>query len=174
MNGKTIIKLSKTKFLFTTLGSFAFVALGINLWMIANAQTRVPPIAVQALAIMCILFFGLGAVIGSIKLFDNRPGIIIDQEGINIVGAYFIKWEDINDYSTVQVENTKCLLLYVQNPEDYIASAGRLKQVGMKMSMKMYETPFSISSNAYQCSFDELKNAILEGMKNHALSKRDK
>ncbi|MEI9933816.1 MAG: STM3941 family protein [Ferruginibacter sp.] len=115
-------------------------------------------------------------IIIKLKFFHN-PGIIINEEGIvdnsTIISKRLIRWTEIKDYSAVKTENKKFMLLFIDDPEHFLKEANRFAKFQMKWNMRKYKTPIRISTVFLQCSFDELKKAILEGMKNHALSKRD-
>jgi hypothetical protein len=168
------IKLNKRKSVRAMMISLVFVALGIYILVIADTQSAVASIGAMAIGIAAIVFFGTGAIIVFIKLFDNTPGIIINEEGINIVKEHLIRWEDITDYSTAMLRNKKLLLIYVENPEEYMSTATTLRRMAMKLTINQYKTPFGLIADRYQCSFEELKAAVLEGMKQAALAKRKK
>jgi hypothetical protein len=106
--------------------------------------------------------------------FFNKPAIIINEEGIliNMIGKYLIKWIEIKDYSIIKTKNKSFMLLFVDNPEHFFDEANWLAKFKMKLNMHKYKTPLRISTFFLQYSFDELKNAILEGMKRAALARK--
>jgi hypothetical protein len=109
-----------------------------------------------------------------IKLkFFNRPGIIINGKGI-VIGKCVVNWEEIGDYSVVKTKSKAFMLLFVDEPQHFINEGNWVTRWRMKMNLQKYKTPIRIPTSYLQCSLDELKEVILEGMKNHALSKRDK
>jgi len=111
-------------------------------------------------------------VIIKFKIF-NKPAIIIKRDGI-IMGKIFVNWDEISDYSVVKTRNKEFVLLFVDEPQRLIDEANGFAKWRMKFNMQIYKTPIRISIIYLQASLNELKEAILEGMKNHALSKRDK
>ena len=108
--------------------------------------------------------------------FFNKPGLIIKPEGIIdnsiMTGEYLIKWVEINDYSVVKTNGKAFMLLFVDDPQHFIEEANWFAKFRLKWNMRRYKTPLLISTTYLQCSFEELKNAILEGMKNAALARR--
>jgi hypothetical protein len=164
-----VIKLSKTKIVALTLGSIAFIAGGLWLWIIADTQTRFNPFLVKGFSIAAVLFFGMCGLYGLTKLFDNKPGLIINNIGLldnsSGVSGHLIKWTDITGLDVEQVQQTRFLLIFVNNPNDFLNKANRFKRFWMKMNHKMYGTPLSISSTSLQCNFDELVSLIKDGLK---------
>lgn len=159
-----VIGLSKGKIILLTLGSFGFVALGFWLLDIASSQTRYNEFKVIITAIASIAFFGMCGIYGLIKIFDNKPGIIINQRGIldnsSAVSGQLIKWENVLAIEDIDIQGTRILLIHVDNMEEVLAIATPWKRFWMKLSIKWYGTPISLSSSSLKCSFDELKNII--------------
>jgi hypothetical protein len=107
--------------------------------------------------------------------FFNKPGLIIKPEGIirsTVTGKHMINWEEIKDYSVVKTNDKAFMLLFVDDPQHFLDEANWFAKFGMKWNMRRYKTPLLISATYLQCSFEELKAAILEGMKNAALTRR--
>jgi len=166
-----VIKLSKIKIALLISGSVLFVLAGIWIFMIADEQTRRSPIILKTAGIAAILFFGVCFIYGIIKLFDSKPGLIIDDKGITDnssgVAAGFIPWQDIIRFTTTQVQSTRFLLIYTLNPESYLEGKNSLKKKMMRLNYKMYGTPFSISSNSLQFKFDDLEKLLQSRLENY-------
>lgn len=169
------IQLSKTKMLLILLGSIAFVIIGI--WFIIN-----PPKSNHIIfgnetvlfitGIVSILFFGLISIFVFRKFSDNKPGLIINSEGVydnsSGVAAGLIPWNDIEEIQIAQVMNQQFLMLIVVNPNDYINKISNpIKRNAMRLNYKSYGSPISISSNALQTNFDELHLLLIEKMKEY-------
>jgi len=163
------IKLSKIKIGILTLGSFGFVALGIWLWTTLNTQTLFYQIFYGLVCILDLGFFGLCGVCGLVKFFDNKPGLVINDEGIldnsGAMSSHLIKWTDIYDFNIGQVQSTRFILIYVNNPQDYIYLANKFKRFWMKMNNRIYGTPLSISTNSLQCNIEYLIDTIEKKIK---------
>jgi hypothetical protein len=160
------IKLSKTKIIFLTLGSIGFVLLGIWLWQLGGSQFSLDTLLTKLIGVLSISFFGMCGCYGFVKLFDNRPGLVINKSGIldnaTAVGGGLISWRDISGFEVLQMNNQRFLLIFIHNPEEYMDRANSFKRFWMRMNFKMYGTPLSISSNSLTCNFDELI-ATLDG-----------
>ena len=171
---KIEVSLSKTKLFFVIIGCLIFVALGI--FMLLNGeemQTRkFSPLWIMVFGGIGVLFFG-GICIAVIKkMFDKKPGLRIDENGIwdnsSGVSAGLIAWKDILKIRKISVSGTRFLLIDVQNPEAYIDNAkGRIKKMAMKTNTKKYGTPISISSNGLSIKFNALEELILEAFETH-------
>jgi hypothetical protein len=162
------IPLSKGKLLLSTLGAFAFVAIGF--WFVLAPPSRtgssLESTFLMVLGLVAILFFGGIALLIIRKLFDSRPGLIINEQGIsdNSGGLSIgqILWEDIEDIQELKIQRQRLILLLVKNPQDYIdRQSSSWKRKLMAMNYRQYGTPISISTNGLKISFAELL-AMLE------------
>jgi hypothetical protein len=169
MKNETIeIPLSKTKIIFLILGSIAFVAIALwELVYMADNQTSFNPSFIKVAAILGIVVFSFTGIVGIKKMFDKRPGLIINQEGIDVNSSGMkiglIKWEDIIGFSVFQIMSTKLLMIKVCNPDDYINKASNtFISKMMKANNSQYGTPLSISSNALKIDFDSLHKLLRE------------
>lgn len=169
MKNETIeIPLSKTKIVFLILGSIAFVVIAIwELFYMADNQTRFSPSFVKIAAILGIIFFSFTGFMGFKKMFDKRPGLIINHEGIDVNASGMkigmIKWDDIIGFSVFEVMSTKLLMIKVYNPDDYINKASnKFISKMMKSNHSLYGTPLSISSNTLKIDFNSLHKLLKE------------
>lgn len=166
------IPLSKTKMTLTFLGSLVFVGLG--LWFLINPPKSNHllfgnPTLIFIAGLASVIFFGLVAVTIFRKFCDNKPGLIISRQGITDnssgVSAGLIPWTDIQEIRISQVMNQKFLMFIVRNPEYYLDKVSNpLKRNAMKINYKTYGSPISISSNALQTNFYDLRKLLIEKM----------
>lgn len=168
------IPLSKLKLTITLIGAIAFVAAGI--WFVINpeaiaasAHNRRPVGFILGLGVVSILFFGTCAFFIAIKLFDKKPGLIIDNTGIyinNFSKMTYIAWNEISDLGERRVKSTRFLMVYLHNPEAYIQKETKyFKRMLMSANHKAYNSPVSITANGLKCKFDELYSLIEHKLK---------
>ncbi|HEX8189739.1 MAG TPA: STM3941 family protein [Pyrinomonadaceae bacterium] len=166
---ETIIELSRAKLVLTVLGSCAFVALGA--WLLSFDAREIqygrsftffynsPPI-VYGMGVAAILFFGLCGLYGLFKVFDRKPGLILNSSGIHDnasgVAAGFIPWAEVLGASVYEIHNQKMLVIGVRDPQKYLARGGALKRAFNKANAGMSGSPVSISSVALKINFAEL------------------
>jgi len=159
-NQESIIPLSKTKIVLLTLGSLTFVLASVWMWTLGGTEITMDTLFYKIVSLSGILFFGMTGIYGLTKLFDNKPGLIINQQGLidnsSAVSGKLIKWSDIEGFEISQIQSTKFILIFVRNPQHYMDQASYLGRFWMKMNYKTYGTPLSISSNSLKCNFDEL------------------
>ena len=157
------IPLSKGKLLLSTLGAFAFVAIGF--WFVLAPPSRtgssLESTLLMVLGLVAILFFGGIAILVIRKLFDSRPGLVIDKQGLmdnsGGLSAGQILWQDIEAIQVLQIQRQRLILVLVNNPQDYIdRQSSSWKRKLMAMNYRQYGTPISISSNGLKISFGEL------------------
>jgi len=170
MTDKIEIPLSKTKILLLLIGVTVFVVLG-TLFIMNPEQFKSPifrnPETIRIAGIAAVAFFGLCLVFIARKLFDNKVGLTIDQNGItdnsNATSVGLIEWADIIDIRTVQVASTKILMLATDKPDKYIERAKNgISKRAMKANHKMYGSPLSIISNSLKINYDDLERMIRE------------
>lgn len=161
------IPLSKSKLVLMFMGALVFVAIGF--WFalappdIDNSFWGPTKIAIAGYA--SIIFFGLCGVVIVRKLFDNKPGLIIDSKGLidnsSGLSAGYILWTDVENISVVEIQKQRLLMLEVKNPQDYINRQGNLlKRKSMEFNDKIFGTPLSITANGLKISFQELSALV--------------
>ena len=164
---KIEIPLSKKKMFLALFGALIFLVLGIN--FMVNPEKYISyafrsPELIRISGISAFLFSTLCIIFISIKLFDKKPGLTIDKNGITDNSNYnkvgLIEWNEIIGIRTEQIMSTKFLLIDVQNPEKFIEKASRIKASLMRANMRMYNTPLSISSTALKYDFENLEKTI--------------
>lgn len=167
--GEVRIELSKMKILLLVAGSLLFAAIGAFL-------VRGDTVA-QAVGIISILFFGSTGLFGIYKLFDSRPGLIINDKGIqdysSAVGSRFIAWDQIRDIDVDKVQSTRFLFIFVNDPEAIMKKEGPVKRAMMRLNNRFYGTPVSISSSSLKCDFDDLITAVAKRLKEHRTIDKD-
>lgn len=169
------IKLSKVKGILTFLGSVAFVVFSI--WLINYADTHetvnilffeLDPASVTVMSYVGLAFFGLVGLYIFYKLFDSKPGLIIDKDGIhdnsNASSAHLIKWEQIKGLKIKKVMSTKFILIDIHTPEDFMQNFSGIKKKLMQGNYRMYGTPISIISNSLNCNTEYLFTTIKKRM----------
>ena len=164
------IHYSKLKLLLLLLGALTFVSFG--LWFIIAPPTsshshRYSPTTMLVMSYASIIFFGLCALIAIRKLFDNRPGLIIDELGLKNNSSGFsggqINWSDVSNISVIKINRQKLIMLELKNPQDYInKQTSAFKRKIMKMSFKKFGGSLSFSSSGLKISFADLHKLIVD------------
>lgn len=171
MNNEIIIPLSKTKLVKYFIGSLLFVAAG--LLFILKSELFIKsndPAVIKIIGYASVIFFGACAVLIGGKLFDKKPGLVIDGEGITDnssgVSAGKILWKDVKDISAQEVMSQKFIMLKMKNPEFYLQrEKNPIKKRMMELNYRLYQTPVNISANGLKIGFDKLYSQILEKWK---------
>lgn len=163
------IKFSKRKLIFLLLTGIGFVI--ISLLFMLYPERFISFIffnerVIKNIGYIGLPFFGLVSILLTKKLFDNKPGLIINKKGIidnsNSSSIGLIKWSDITKISQKEVVSTKFLLVEIRNPQEYIEKANQIKKLLLKQNLNTYGTPITLTSVGLKCSFEELEQLILE------------
>ncbi|MCI3938893.1 hypothetical protein MQX03_16960 [Chryseobacterium aahli] len=172
-----VIPLSKMKMTLLFIGAVLFVVLGLILIIYEpesiNHSSRyawvMKPFPRFLAGFVCVVFFGLAAITMLFRLFNKKPGLIINEKGINdnssALALGFIPWKDIREVKMVTVNQNKFILIIVWNPIDYLNKTTQwLKLRGLKLNFRYYETPICISANSLQIKFDELYTLLVDNV----------
>ena len=161
------IPLSRNKLYLLLAGSLLF--LGIGIWFVTNPpgtnHVIRDPTIILIIGLIAILLSGVAAIVILGKLSGDKPGLVINSEGIldnsSGVSAGFISWKDITEIRTVNVIREKFLLIVVKNPEEYIhQQKGLVKRKAMDMNHRIYGSPISITVNTLAVNFDALHDLV--------------
>ncbi len=162
-----IIALSKKKVFSLIVAAFGAVAFGI--WMvqldavqIASRPRFISPVLVYGVGSLSIVFFGICGIWALIKLFDKKPGLVLNSVGIidnsSGVAAGAVPWSQITGFSIFEVSKQKILIVKVIDPDKYINTGNAFKRMINKGNYKLCGSPIAISSNALKMDFSELLN----------------
>lgn len=168
MSEKIIIKRSLKKNILLLLGSMVFTIIGILFILYPNEFHRRSisnPEFVTIIGITGVTFFGLGTIFLLLKLFDKKPGLIIDETGItdntSLLSIGLIQWKDIKGIESVTINKSHLLFIKVHNPSDYISKGKTyIKRLAMKVNSKMYSSPISISASTLDIKFKDLQRLL--------------
>lgn len=169
MSERIEIALSKKKIILLFIGSTVFIVIG--LLGIIYAEDFVSPMfknphVIRIAGIAGVIFFGIVIVFIARKLFDKKPGLIIDAVGItdntNATSAGLIEWNDITGIEKKQVTSTKFLVVHTNDPEKYVARVGNfVSKQAAEMNRKTYGSPITITSNSIKMNFEDLETLII-------------
>ncbi len=158
------IPLNKGRLFLFLLLSLAFVVGGFWLWNIADNYSGFKHWKALLGAVLCVPLFGLGVVIFAYKLFDSRPGLILNDEGVHRLGLFgfqrVIPWKHITHCSINKVKRTKILLIHVDNVEEVLARLAPIARWSQRMALAQYGTPHSMASSNLKIDIEQLKALI--------------
>ncbi len=169
MENKLEVSLSKKKIVFFIIAGLVFVIIGffgaLKPEYFLSPLFRNPDV-IQISGIIGVCFFGLGLIFLLRKLTDNKPGLIIDQNGItdntNATSVGLIEWNDITGIERRQVMSNKFLIIHTDVPEKYLSRAKNIiSRKAMELNYKSYGSPISIISNSLKIDFEDLEKIIL-------------
>jgi hypothetical protein len=162
------IKLSKKKAVLSFSGALAFVVGGLWMVSVSDNQVRYIPLLLKVTGYSSILFFAAAGMFILYKLFDSKPGLVIDNEGLhdnsNASSAQLVTWSQIKGIKIEQVMSTRFILVDIHDPEGFMENIVGLMKRLMMGNYKMYGTPISIISNSLNCNTENLYKIISERM----------
>lgn len=119
--------------------------------------------------IIGLIIFGPASVVLFFKLFDKKPGLIIDEKGItdnsNTSSIGLIKWSEITRISQTESNSIKFLVVELENPEEFFEKLSLWKKLSSRQNLKQHGTPITLSSVSLQCTFAELEKMVMGNYK---------
>lgn len=155
---------SKKKLLLLLAGACLFVASGYWFFQMDDAQIATlrrfnAPWFVRGMGICCMVFFGFCGLFVGKKLFDKKPGLVLNAQGIYIydLAIGLIPWPDIAGFGVYEMHGQKTLVFKLHEPKKYIDSGNALQRKLHQLSTQMCGSPVAISANTLQIGFDDLQ-----------------
>ncbi len=159
------IPLSKGKLVLIAVGSFALLGLCLGLLFYGDQVPRMNSIFIKIVVAVGGLFFALCGVFGVQKFFDNKPGLIIDCQGIvdnsSAIAAGRIPWEEITGIRISEIASEKFLTILLLSPEKYAQGKGQIRAWLNSINTKMTGSPINISANALKISLNDLSGHLM-------------
>lgn len=163
------IKLSKKKMIMLNLAALGFVCLGLVFILtpekFSSTHLRNPAL-IKVIGIGGVLFFGAAGIYGVRKLFNQAPGLVIDETGItDHTHAYsvgLIEWKDITNIERISISGSVFFVIQVNNHDKYLQQCKGLRRKVLEFNRDKYGSPLTISATALQLSANELERLLVQ------------
>lgn len=166
-----IIELSKTKIILILFLSLIFI--GAGFWFVSMDAATIEsnrrfndPLFVHGLGWVTTVFGSLASIFSIKKLFDKKPGLILNSTGIidnsSAVSAGLIPWSDVADFGIYEVHRQKMLTVLLKNPDKYIEIGNSMRKTLNRANFKLCGSPIAITSNSLKINFDDLVKVASE------------
>jgi hypothetical protein len=167
---EVVIPLSKKKAALLIAGAVAFVSAAVWIWSCADGTTDA--VTVKWLAAIGAGIFGICGVYGCFKVFDDKPGLVVDVQGIvdnsSAVAVGRVPWSDISAITVGSISHQRFLTIHVHDPRKYIAGGGFVRRWLNAANAKLTGSPINIASNSLALSFDELELIVKDAFRTHS------
>lgn len=164
-----MVPLGKFKIILLLAGSILFVIagywmFGMNALEIASNRRFNSPLFVHGVGLASMVFGGFGVIVTTRKLFDQSPGLVLDELGLtdnsSAFSAGLIPWSDISGFEIRQIQRQRMLYVLLKDPDAYISRFGPVKQALLKASRRIAASPVAITSSSLSINFDELVELV--------------
>jgi hypothetical protein len=120
--------------------------------------------------IISIIFFGFALLIILRKIFDKRPGFVIDDVGIIDRSTGFsdirVKWENINNFKRYNLVFIQFIAVIVDNYDEYIKlQKYKIFNFMAKMDHKITGSPINIYLNVLRCKPKNIEIILKDELK---------
>ena len=166
-----IIPTSSRFILLGLLGSILFVVIGIVMFN-SEPSRKYSSTFLQSWGLIGIAFFSLTSMYCLKKLFDNKPGLIIDENGIwnnsSIISNHTIQWSELKGASLTKIGKEKILFLYFKDDNGFILKFNFIERFLMRLNLSLYNSPIGISTRSLKYDVEKLNRQIQYRIKNWA------
>ncbi len=164
------IPFSKWKIALVLLGSLAFMGGGFFLWFVEiETETDFDALTYKVAILAVVCFSGFSAIYSFIKLFNSKPGLIINSMGIvdnaSGVSVGLIPWSEVTGLKVSSIQLVRFLTIEVVDTQKYIERGGWFKRMLNAGNMWITGSPINISSLPLSVKFDELVRVVTEALK---------
>lgn len=166
------LPLSKKKSIPYFLGSLLFSILGALMILTPQYFTHSTDITfTKVIGYGCLVFFGLGVALFAIKIFNKKPGLILNKDGItdqtSAIGIGIIQWTDIKSIYLEKVSEQSFIMIEVKNPQQYLQKQKNpIARRAMEINMQLYKTPLHINVSLLTINATDLLDKMLAHFKN--------
>lgn len=162
-----LIDRSRKKTLFGLLLSIGFVGMSWWLWTRDPGDNTFRDWEAKLFAPVGLLVFGLLGIYSLVKLFDNKPALILNETGIHdrsgLMGYLHVHWEQVAGTSEVRVKRVRLLVVRLHDPQAFLSRYRGWRRRALEWNMKHHGSPMVIAVNTLHCDFDELARMIKAG-----------
>jgi hypothetical protein len=113
-----------------------------------------------------ILFCTLSGVFAARRLFDPRPGLVLDAEGLidnsNVIGAGRVRWDEITEIRVTRAGPQRFLTVVVEDPRRFIDRGGSLRRRVYEANYRKAGSPVNVTARTLRIPFDDLVAATSE------------
>ena len=121
------------------------------------------------------VIFVLAATVVSNKVFNRKPGLQIDSEGLTdgSMGVLFSKvlWKDIAGFKKLHAAGENFIAVMVKHPQNIISSEPNpVKRKMLKLNFQTLNTPVNIAASRLKMDFDQLYALVQEAFDKKGLA----
>jgi hypothetical protein len=165
-----VIAYSRVKVALLLLGAAAAVAadfafLGVSAILIQTPGHVAVASMLVVVALVTLAFFGPIAALGFAMLFDPRPGLVFDREGLTdrttAIGVGFVPWSEVVSGRVIRTRSSRFLMVGVSDPRKYRRQGGWGRGFFSGANLRIYGTPISLSTITLSIGFDEMVAAFI-------------
>ena len=141
---------SKKKSFLMLIGSLAFVAICILMFLHADEMRR-NPLFIRVISVAGVLFSGLAIFVSIKRLISNQLALVIAHEGLGVnfkkSQNNYIGWDEIIGFNEIKIRQVRIIIIMVKDPQKWLEKEKRFfRKKLMQANMTNYGSPFNIST----------------------------
>lgn len=162
-------QLSKNKIILLLIGAIVFVLLGLFMFLnaekVGNGTFLRTPFQVKFWGVLSVLFFGVAVIYFIKKIFEKKPGLLLDNQGItdnsSAITIGFVLWKDVHYIEIINVMGQEMIAVYLKDENQYLLKVKNpIKKWLLKTNSQYFGGMLNISANALNVNTAELYKSI--------------
>ena len=151
------IKTSRLKYVLLLCAALGFIAGGI--FIISHGKPDETWIGW-----MSVIVFGSGVPLFAWQLFDSRPRLVIDEQGIldRTLGVGVIPWSEITCAYVKSIQSNDFICLEVRNPERWLARLSPVKRAMVSANEALGFTVLNVNLSGVAADTSQILELILK------------
>ncbi|MEY9096432.1 STM3941 family protein [Paenibacillus sp. RC84] len=160
-----IIYPSTKKTIGLALAALVFVVLGV-VFIGAGQSEEERSLGLVGIGGVSVVFFGACLVYLVYRLFNRKPSLIVNDEGIvdhsSAIGGGELRWADIEEIMLYDYMGQRFIGIRLHDTETYLARQSGFKKALMKANQGLVQATVNITQTAVKMPLEELYELMME------------
>lgn len=160
-----VIYPSTTKTIGLVLAALVFVVLGVVFIGVGQTGEEGSP-GLVVIGGISVVFFGACLVYLVYRLFNRKPSLIVNDEGIvdhsSAIGGGELKWADIEEIMLYDYMGQRFIGIRLHDTETFLARQSGLKKTLMKANQGLVQATVNITQVAVKMPLEDLYVLMME------------
>lgn len=163
---------SRIRLALLALGALVFVLAGAFMCYtaLADRTSSQPPVAIFAVGVLAVVFFGCCLLYGVVRLVLPKPAVVLDNTGLydhaSATSVGHLAWPDITDVATLSFGAQRMLSIRLTDPESVLSRASGLRRLALRTNVKLMGTPVNIPQTMLPIPVKQLEAEIRRSLGN--------
>lgn len=162
-NNEMVLYQGTGKVIGLSIGALIFVLLGV-LFVVGGLSEEKTHYLLVSIGVVSVVLFGLCLAYFVYRLFNRKPSIIVNEEGLldnsSYIGGGFLRWEEIKDIVLYDFMGQRFIGIQLFDEEQFVNRQSAFKKGLMRLNSGMVQAPINIAQSGLKMPLDQLYGLI--------------